>query len=262
MKGKKLKKLIKLNLYSTNGEVKKSFTLPNIFEEHYRPDIIKRAVCAIQANCRQPYGASLQSGKRHVAVWIGKGRGMSRVPRLANGKGSFAPCTVGGRRAHPPKVEKVWNKKINKKERKKALRSAFSATKDKELVTARGHKFNTKLTLPIVIENEFENLATAREVIEVFKKLGVYEDLERAKKNIHIRAGVGKRRGRKYRAPKSVLVIVSNLERIGKSVRNLPGIDMATAKSLNAELLAPGGIAGRLTILTEQALQEVATKFG
>ncbi|MDI6708068.1 MAG: 50S ribosomal protein L4 [Candidatus Thermoplasmatota archaeon] len=253
---------MKLKIYSLKGKAKKRIELPAVLEEPYRPDIIKRAVCAIQANRRQPYGASIYAGKRHVAVWIGKGRGMSRVPRLANGTGSFAPGTVGGRRAHPPKAEKRWREKINKKEKKKALRSALSATKDKELVIARGHKFNPKLTLPIVIEDEFENLATVKEVIEVFKKLGVYEDLERAKNNTHIRAGIGKRRGRKYHVPKSILVIVSKLEKIGKGVRNLPGIDIATARTLNTELLAPGGVAGRLTALTEKALQEVTAKFG
>ncbi|MEW6069510.1 MAG: 50S ribosomal protein L4, partial [Candidatus Thermoplasmatota archaeon] len=210
----------------------------------------------------QPYGASPLAGKRHVAVWIGKGRGMSRIPRLASGRGSFAPGTVGGRRAHPPKAEKIWYEKINKKEKQKALKSALSVTKDKELVIARGHKFNTKLTLPIVIENEFENLNTTKEVIEVFKKLDIYQDIERASEGTRIRAGKGKLRGRKYKVPKSALVIVSNLEKIRKGAKNLLGVDITTPKNLNTELLAPGGVAGRLTIISEKALQEVITKFG
>ena len=45
-----------------------------------------------------------------------------------NWVGAFAPGTVGGRRAHPPKSEKIWSKKINKKENAKAIRSAISAT--------------------------------------------------------------------------------------------------------------------------------------
>ena len=42
--------------------------------------------------------------------------------------GALAPGTVGGRKAHPPKASKIWNLKINKKERAKAIRSALGGS--------------------------------------------------------------------------------------------------------------------------------------
>ena len=34
-----------------------------------------------------------------------------------------------------------------------------------------------------------------------------------------------------------------------------PGVDVCAPKDLSAELLAPGGVAGRLTVFTEAALK-------
>jgi len=36
---------------------------------------------------------------------------------------------------------------------------------------------------------------------------------------------------------------------------NLPGVDVVNAAALNAEVLAPGGDAGRLTVFSEGALE-------
>ncbi|HIH28857.1 MAG TPA: 50S ribosomal protein L4, partial [Thermoplasmata archaeon] len=69
--------------------------------------------------------------------------------------------------------------------------------------------------------------------------------------------GKGKMRGRRYRIPKSIL-IVSLKEGLQKSSENLSGVDITKPQHLNIELLAPGGIAGRLTVFTKSAL----TKLG
>ena len=42
-----------------------------------------------------------------------------------------------------------------------------------------------------------------------------------------------------------------------KSARNVPGIDVAVVKNLNAELLAPGTHMGRLTLFTQAALDKL-----
>ena len=63
-------------------------------------------------------------------------------------------------------------------------------------------------------------------------------------------------RGRRYRTPKSLL-IVSTKETIEKSSDNLSGVDIAKPHQLNIEHLAPGGIAGRLTIFTKSALTQL-----
>ncbi|MDI6916297.1 MAG: 50S ribosomal protein L4 [Thermoplasmatales archaeon] len=246
-----------INVYSVDGKIKKRMKLSELFNEPLRIDLIMKAVKSSRANRRQRYGSSKESGKRHAVHSVGKGFGMSRVPRLQDRTGSFAPGTVGGRRAHPPKSEKKWKEKMNKKEKRKAVRSAIAATSSKEIVIKRGHVFNEKITLPVVVEDDFENMKTTKEVINVFQSIGVYDDILRAKNNCHIRAGKGKGRGRKYRIPKSVLVVVSKKRGIEKSVNNLLGVDIVTLKGLNAELLAPGGAPGRLTVFSESAFKEV-----
>ena len=231
--------------------------LPEVFETAYRPDLIKRAVLAAQANRKQAYGADPYAGLRTPAESFGSGRGMAHVPR-ENGQGARVPQTVGGRKAHPPKAEKDQGKGINDKERKLAIRSAIAATADAERVAERGHEFAADLSLPLVVGDEFEDLVKTREVVELLETLGVHVDIERADDGRSVKAGRGKTRGRKYREPKSILFVTS--ESPSKAARNLAGADVTTAAEVNAEELAPGTDAGRLTLWTESAVAEVADR--
>ena len=137
-----------------------------------------------------------------------------------------------------------------------ARNSALAATANKEIVTARGHQFNDKVTLPVVIDDDFENMKKTKDVIQVFEKIGIYDDILRAANGKHIRSGRGKNRGRKYRTPNSIL-IVSTKDAIQKSSRNLSGVHITRPKVLNIEHLAPGGDAGRLTVFTKSAMTEL-----
>ncbi len=249
--------MVKVNVYGLDGSSTEKIDLPEVFNTAYRPDIIRKSFNVLSSNKRQPYGAYPLAGTRHATASVGKGRGMSRVPRLASGRrGALAPCVVGGRRAHPPKAEKNWKEKINKKEKLLAKNSAIAATADKEIVTNRGHKFNENITLPIIIDDKFENLKKTKDVINTLDKIGIYNDILRAANGKHIRAGKGKSRGRKYRTPKSILIVTLN-EDIKKSSRNLSGVEVVKPKKINIEHLAPGGNAGRLTIITKSALKEI-----
>ena len=55
---------MKVNVYSINGEVKEEMELPAIFDEVYRPDLIKRAVLSAQSARVQPWGNDPMAGKR------------------------------------------------------------------------------------------------------------------------------------------------------------------------------------------------------
>jgi large subunit ribosomal protein L4e len=249
--------MTKVNVYGMDGTIKEKIDLPKIFDTPYRPDIIKKSFEVIRSNQRQPYGSDPLAGTRHAVASVGKGRGMSRVPRLSQGQAAaLAPCVVGGRRAHPPKVERNWKEKMNKKENKLARNSALAATADTEVVKKRGHRFDDKITLPIIVDDDFEKIKKTKEVIEVLEKIGIYSDVLRSANGKHVRAGKGKMRGRRYRTPKSLL-IVSTKETIEKSSDNLSGVDIAKPHQLNIEHLAPGGIAGRLTIFTKSALTQL-----
>ena len=258
---------MKLTIFSTaNGKVGE-IKMPFQFDEELRPDLIQRAVLAIQSHKRQPYAASNEAGKRSSAKLSRRRRnyrgsygiGISRVPRKImtrrgtrmNWVGAFAPGTVGGRRAHPPKTEKIWKKKINEKENSKAIRSAIAATLVKDIVAKRGHFVPGNY--PFVLDDSFELIQKTKEAVEIFNKLGLGEELSRAQEK-KVRAGKGKSRGRKYKKKKGPLIVVSFAGKLSNAVINIPGIDIVEVKRLNAELLAPGAKAGRLTLWTKGAV--------
>jgi large subunit ribosomal protein L4e len=245
------------NIRNLDGEDAGTLELPEVFETAYRPDLIKRAVIAAQTNRKQKYGSDPYAGLRTPAESLGSGRGMAHVPR-ENGQARRVPQAVKGRKAHPPKAEKDWEKKINTKERKLAVRSAIAATADPERVAERGHEFDDDVELPLVVSDEFEELVKTREVVELLEAVGVHADVERSDENKKVKAGRGTTRGRKYTRPKSILFVTS--EEPSRAARNLAGADVATADEVNAEDLAPGTHAGRLTVWTESAVEGVADR--
>jgi len=261
---------MKLKVIDTAKIEKGSIELPAQFNENIRPDVIKRAVQTIQSHNAQPYGASPDAGKRSSA-YVSKRRrawkttygiGQSRTPRKVmshrgtrmNWTGAFAPQTVGGRRSHPPKASKIIKLKLNKKENRFAIRSAMSATLIKDIVKARGHKIPE--TYPFVLEESIEKLDKTSKVKSVLKKLGFEDDLKRASVK-KVRAGRGTMRGRKYNKKKSLLLVVSEDCPLVKAAKNIPGIDIVDAKSINTELLAPGTMIGRATLFTTKAIKAI-----
>jgi large subunit ribosomal protein L4e len=253
--------IMKVKVYGIDGSEKGETELPAVFETEYRPDLIKRAFLSSLTARLQPKGVDLMAGKRTSAKSIGKGHGRARVRRTGQGQAAFVPQAVGGRRCHPPKVEKILYERINKKERLKALMSAIAASANPEIVKNRGHIIDEVPSVPLIVDNEFENLKKTKEVLETFKNLGLDKDVERAKNGIKIRAGIGKLRGRKYRKPKSVLVVVSSLCDAVKASKNLPGVDVITADDLGVMHIAPGADAGRLTLWTEKAVEKINERF-
>ena len=254
--------MAKVNVYSLKGDVTDEIELPEIFEEAYRPDVIKRAVISSQTARIQPWGANPMAGKRTTAESFGSGRGVAMVPRVkGSSKAGFVPQAIGGRKAHPPRVNTIYHEKVNKKERVLAIRSAIAATADKDLVAERGHKVEDLEQVPFIVDDELETIKTAKETREIFKDLGIMDDILRAKKGRKIKSGKGKLRGRKYRTPKGPLVVVGNDRGIKLGARNHAGVEVVEVENINAELLAPGTHAGRLTIYTKSAIEKLADLF-
>lgn len=256
--------MAKIKTYTLKGKAsKESVDLPPQFDTPYRPDVIKRAVLAVQSRRRQPHGVDELAGKRNTAQSWQTGHGRSRMPRVkgsgtgAANKASFAPGTVGGRVAHPPEARKVLIERINKNENRLAIRSAIAASSNPEFVKARGHHVDNVPHIPLIVSSRLESLATTKEVHETLTALGLGDDLERAVNGRSIRAGKGKMRGRKMKTPKSLLIVVGTDEGIGKAARNLPGVDITEVHGLNAELLAPGTHAGRLVVWTTSAIDRL-----
>jgi len=261
---------MKLKILNTKNTESGSLTLPEQFSEDVRTDLISRAVLAIQANKRQPYGADPMAGKKH-SVDLSKrrrdykgvyGKGKSRTPSKVlsrNGSqmnivGATVPQTVGGRNAHPPKAEKIWDVKINDTERKKAIRSAISATVNKDVVSNRGHKVPAQY--PFVLDTDFEALTKTKDFRLALASLGFGDELKRSG-TLRIRAGKGKMRGRKYKKTVGPLIVVSEKCGALKAAKNIPGISVVLVSQLNAEDLAPGCAAGRATLFTKAAVEKI-----
>jgi large subunit ribosomal protein L4e len=237
-------------------------TLPIAFSQAVRPDLIRRAVVAAQSHRRQPYGTSLTAGLRHSTQWSGKGKGVARTPRLMDSmRGAQAPNTVGGRPAHPPRVDRIWTKKINRKEARLAFASALAATRDAPLVTARGHAVPDGLHLPVVLEDPVEKLASTRDAKALLEKLHLWADVQRAHDGVELRAGRARRRGRGRRVPRSVLVVTSG-PNLALGFRNLSGVEVVPAQRLATEDLAPGGDPARLTLFSHAALELLRARLG
>jgi large subunit ribosomal protein L4e len=138
------------------------------------------------------------------------------------------------------------------------------------MVVARGHRFVDEISsLPIIIGDytevrdgkknkldieTFTQEFPTRKLVAILQGLGLGNDLERAKNGRSIRAGKGKMRGRRYKQPKSLLLVVQQKDGLARAARNLPGVDVVCVRDLSAEDLAPGGDAGRLTVFTKQAI--------
>jgi len=257
----------RIKVYSLEGEVIDEIKLPEIFNEEFRPDVIKRAVISSQTARIQPWGTDPMAGKRTTAKSYGSGRGVAMVPRVkgsrhpAGSKAAFVPQAVGGRRAHPPRAQRIIHEKVNRKERRLAIRSAVAATTNNELVENRGHKIQNVPQIPFVVDDELAKIKNTKETREIFKKLGIMDDIVRAKTGKKIRAGKGKMRGRKYKVPKGPLIVVGEDKGISLGARNHPGVDIVSVENLNAELLAPGTHAGRFTIYTKSAIEKLGELF-
>lgn len=250
--------------YNLKGKpTKGSVSLPSQFETPYRPDVIKRAVLAIQSRRYQPHGVDELAGKRNTAQSWQTGHGRSRMPRVkgsgtgAANKAAFAPGTVGGRVAHPPEARKVLVERINTKENRLAIRSAIAASANADFVKARGHEIDNIPQIPLVVSDKLESISATKDAFEALIFLGLGDDLDRARDGRGIRAGKGKMRGRKMKTPKSLLIVVGEDSGISRAARNLPGVDIVEVHGLNAELLAPGTHPGRLVVWTKSAIHRL-----
>jgi large subunit ribosomal protein L4e len=176
-------------------------------------------------------------------------------------RGAQSPNTVGGGPAHPPRVETIWEKKINTKERQLAFAASLAATRETKMLETRGHTLPEGLHVPIIAADKVEELKSTAEAREFLNRLELLPELLRAARSVHQRAGRGKRRGRRLQRARGILVVTSTHGK-GLAFRNLPGVDVVAVDRLSSEDLAPGGDAGRLTIFSRSALEGLRTRLG
>ncbi len=259
---------------SIEGKKLSELELPKQFSAQIDEGLIKRAVLAIQsAGVQLKYPTPL-AGRNNTALYVGaRGKptmyrtinvGHARKPRMKNRRGLLygqvagIPGVRGGPKAHPPKPTKISEEKINRKEKRKATESAIAATGKGELVKKRGHIFDANISFPIIVESKLETMDKTKNVADAFEAIGIIADVEKAKRKRQIRAGKGKKRGRKHKNRKSILIVAKDSGKIFRAARNIEGVDVVSVHDLNADLLAPGALPGRLTVWTESAVKELA----
>lgn len=251
-------------IFNLEGKPTGKTTLSTVFDTPLRPDVIKRAVLAIQSRRLQPQGRDLMAGKKTSAESRGTGMGIARIPRVKGGGGraALAPSTVGGRQPHPPRSTKKIVKSIPKKEARLALLSAVAATASGEVVASRGHRIEDVPGFPLIVTDSIEELSKTSELEAALANLGVLSDIYRVKSSRKIRAGKGKRRGRKMKQAVGPLIVVAENRGIFKAASNLLGVNVSIVKNLNAEMLAPGTHPGRLTLWTNGAIEKLDKLYG
>jgi len=254
---------IEVPVYSATGEVQGNVRLPDVYRVPVRKDLIHRVFMSEFTAAIQPKGRDPMAGMRTTAVSLGIHHGLARVPRVKGStRARLAPFVRGGRLAHPPRVDENIKEEVNKLERLMGTMSALAATAYVDLVRARGHVFEAS-AVPIVIDSAvLQSVKRTREARELLKKLGVYSDVERAAEGTKVRAGKGKMRGRRYVEPKSVLfVLEDHASPFAIAVKGLPGVDVVEPQLVSVLELAPGGVPGRLTVVTTKSLELLASRF-
>lgn len=263
---------MQVSVYDLKGNAKGKTEVPAKLLADKRKDLIKKAVLAEKSRKRQAYGADPVAGMRSSAYYHGRrskrnsmmNREIARMPRIINmGFLNFrarnVPQAVKGRKAHPPKAEKVWTLKINKKEWISALYSAISFSFDKDSVSLRGHAVSGLKDYPLVVDDSFNELKKTKDVLDALNALGLSEELKRCSEK-KVRGTKGKMRGRKYKSRKGPVIIVSEKADVKKAAKNLAGVDIVCAGELNVDDFAPGTNPGRMALWTKSALEAFAVK--
>lgn len=259
---------MKIKFLDKTGKEKGNIELPKNFSSKIRKDIMLKVVEAQKD--QQPYGSKIGAGAGYSASGILKhrrhvwkttyGKGIARTPRKImsrhgssfNWIGATVSNTRGGRKSHPPKAEKNYLGKINKKELLLAINSALSGSVDKKIISER---YNVKSDFSgVVFEDSILTLKT-KDFIKVLEKI-LGELSDKALKKKKIRAGKGKTRGRKYKSNAGLLFVVGSNEKM-----NRKGISVVKVNELMVNDLAPNAIPGRLTCYTEKAIKEIGEKI-
>jgi len=255
---------MKTTSYTTTGTKDAEVELPIIFSTPYRKELIHKAFTNLTSHKFQKQGRKPMAGMDVVADSNDPptGQGVSRVARMQGGgggrqgQGAEVASTRGGRQAHPPIVEKVIYKKLNKKENKLALCSAIAATASKDLVELRGHKIEGIESFPIVISDDIESVSKTSEIRKIMDSLKLSQDVERlnARKQ---RSGQSRLRGRTKKVGKSVLFVTTDSSNLSKAIGALPGVEVKSVKELSVLDLAPGSDPIRLTVYSKSAIEEI-----
>jgi len=257
-----------VTVYGDDATSSGSQGLPGIFEAPIRPDVVHFVHSQMSMNKRQPYCVNKYAGKMPSAASWGTGRAVSRIPRVQgggthrSGQGAFGNMCRGGRMFAPTKTWRKWHRKVNVTQKRYAVASAVAASGVPALVMARGHRIDATPEGPLVVGSAVENLTKTSAAVALLKNLGAYADVEKVLASKTMRAGKGKMRNRRFVQRRGPLIVYGNDGGLTRAFRNIPGVELASVKSLNLLQLAPGGHVGRFCIWTENAFSQLNQIYG
>jgi large subunit ribosomal protein L4e len=252
-----------------DGKESHTIELPSVFETPFRYDVIHKVYVNLLSHSFQRQGRYPMAGEVVSAESRNTGLGIARIAR-ARGEGFSRAGQAGGvasirhgRVPHPPESWKNIYKKVNYKEKQLALCSAIAATTRKDLIERRGHKLSNISSFPIIISDDIESISKTKDLLNLFRALGLQQELDRVDFSRKARSGTARRRGRKGRSAVSAIIVVgsSGDEDENKNIHKLSGsvggIDIKQVKDLSVLDLAPGSKPMRLAIFSESAIKEL-----
>lgn len=189
-------------VYNQKGDVAGDITLPEkVFSAKWRSDLVHQVVLGMRSNKRA--GTADTKGRGEVSgggkkPWKQKGTGRAR-----HGS-SRSPIWVGGGVAHGPLAEKNYKKKISKSMRAEALFSVLSKKQK-----------NSEIFFIDSLEQKEINTQNAVNALNVFSnKLNFGEVF-------------------KHKKPRILMALFDRDQKIEKSFRNIPQVEIVFLKNLN-----------------------------
>jgi large subunit ribosomal protein L4e len=250
---------------TTSGTKEGEIELPLVFSTPFRKDLIHKVYTNLNTHQFQRQGRHPTAGMDNSADSLNPptGHGQARIARMKGGGGGRqgeageVASTRGGRQAHPPNVDKVIHKKVNKKEKKLALCSAIAATASKKLVESRGHKVEKIESFPIIVSDEIESISNAKDMAKLIDALNLNQDVDRLKSR-KARTGKSALRGRRKKVGRSILFVTKSSKELEKACGSFLGVEVRSVKNLSVLDLAPGSDPIRLTVYSKAALDEIS----
>lgn len=256
---------MKARVQNLQGEYGQEMELPAVFSTPFRRDLIHKAFTNLNSHRFQPQGRHPTAGMDVVARSNDPptGQHRARIAKMRGGGGGRqgqaggVASVRGGRQAHPPIIDRVIHKRLNKKENKLALCSAIAATASKEIVQSRGHRIDGIEQLPIIVSDEIDGIGRAEDMQELLEKLELYPDVQRLQAR-KPRTGRSALRGRTKKVGKSVLFVTKSTLLLDRACGSFPGVEARQVEHLSVLDLAPGSDPARLTVYSKGAIKKIA----
>jgi len=260
--------VVSVHQFENPSEKSGTLPMPVALTSPLRPDLVRYIHTNVSKNRRQAIAVTAKAGYETAAESWGTGRAVARVPRVPGGgthragQGAFGNMCRGGGMFNPTKTWRRWHRRVNVTQKRHAVASALAASSLPPLVMARGHRIGEVPELPLVVSSGAESIQKTKQAVEMLKKLGCEEELQRVIDSKKVRKGKGKMRNRRYVMRRGPLVVYGEDSGIVKAMRNIPGVETASVERLNLLSLAPGGQFGRFVIWTEGAFKKLSEIYG